>query len=125
MNAMRLQVTTTTLSTPDAQVLAAFYEQLLGWERSADEPDWVKLRPPGGGHALGFHHDAAYRAPHWPSTLGRQQMMVHLEIGTDDLAAAVEHAIACGAVEAPVQPQSGVRVMFDPDGHPFCLFAEA
>jgi hypothetical protein len=49
-------------------------------------------------------------------------MMAHMEIGTDDVAAAVVHAIACGARLADVQPQDHVRVMLDPDGHPFCLF---
>jgi hypothetical protein len=27
-----------------------------------------------------------------------------------------------GAVLAEVQPQDDVRVLFDPSGHPFCLF---
>lgn len=119
---MQLRVATTTFSTPDARALAGFYERLLGWERHADEPGWVVLRPPGGGHALGFHHDEHYRRPTWPSTSDDQQMMVHLEIATDDLAAAVAHAVGCGATEADVQPQPDVRVMLDPDGHPFCLF---
>ncbi|RAS69945.1 hypothetical protein C8D87_101245 [Lentzea atacamensis] len=30
--------------------------------------------------------------------------------------------MACGAVPAGVQPQEDVRVLFDPDWHPFCLF---
>lgn len=119
---MRLRPTTTTLSTPDAPGLASFYEHLLGWERRADEPEWVTIRPPDGGHALGFHHDAAYRRPTWPSTADGQQMMLHLEIATDDLDAAVEHAVGCGAVVADHQPQADVRVMLDPDGHPFCLY---
>jgi len=29
---------------------------------------------------------------------------------------------ACGAVLAESQPQDDVRVLFDPSGHPFCLF---
>jgi hypothetical protein len=38
------------------------------------------------------------------------------------LDAAVEWAIECGARLADFQPQSDVRVLFDPAGHPFCLF---
>ena len=49
-------------------------------------------------------------------------MMVHLDIATDDLDAAVAHALECGATLADHQPQDGVRVMLDPDGHPLCLF---
>jgi len=48
--------------------------------------------------------------------------MLHLDIATDDLEAAVAFAIECGATQAEFQPQEDVRVMFDPDGHPFCLF---
>lgn len=122
----RLRFTTTTLSTRDPRRLAAFYEALLGWERRVDEDGWVVLRAPGdadrSGHALAFHVDEEYVPPVWPSSGGRQQMMAHLEIATDDLDAAVEHALASGASVASRQPQDDVRVMLDPDGHPFCLF---
>jgi hypothetical protein len=46
----------------------------------------------------------------------------HLDIQVDDLDSAVEWAAACGARIAEFQPQHDVRVMFDPAGHPFCLF---
>ena len=49
-------------------------------------------------------------------------MMVHMEIATDDVAGAAAWAIECGARVADEQPQDDVRVMLDPDGHPFCLF---
>ncbi len=119
---MDLRVTTTTLSTRDACGLADFYERLLGWERGADEPGWVTLREPGASHGLGFHEDVEYVPPIWPSLPDTQQMMVHLEIGCPDVEVAVSHAIECGATLADHQPQPDVRVMFDPDGHPFCLF---
>jgi hypothetical protein len=45
-----------------------------------------------------------------------------LDIAVDDLAAAPARAVALGAIEAAFQPQDDVRVMLDPDGHPFCLF---
>ncbi len=52
-------------------------------------------------------------------------MMMHLEIGVDDLDAAVAHAVAAGATLAGYQPQSDVRVCLDPAGHPFCLYIAA
>lgn len=123
MPAPRLRFTTTTLSTRDARSLASFYERLLGWERAIDESGWVLLRDgPGEGHRIGIHEDVEYVPPVWPSRPDAQQMMAHMEIATDDVAAAVEHALACGARLADVQPQDDVRVMVDPDGHPFCLF---
>jgi catechol 2,3-dioxygenase-like lactoylglutathione lyase family enzyme len=122
MNPPRLRIAGTVLSTRDARALAGFYERLLGWARVADEPGWVVLRPDPRSHGLSFHEDVEYLPPTWPSEPGAQQMMVHLDIATDDLAGAEAHAVACGARPAAVQPQDGVRVMLDPDGHPFCLF---
>jgi hypothetical protein len=40
------------LDSPDARGLAAFYRRLLGWAVQVDEPDWVRLRSPAGGHAV-------------------------------------------------------------------------
>jgi hypothetical protein len=34
----------------------------------------------------------------------------------------VQHALSCGATLAEFQPQELVRVLFDPAGHPFCLW---
>lgn len=124
-SAHHLRVSATTLSTPDVDRLAAFYESLLGWERVDDSPGWVRLRPPGGGAGLSFHHDEHFRRPVWPSTGGEQQPMAHLDIATDDLDAAVARAVALGAKVADHQPQRGVRVLLDPDGRPFCLFSGA
>ncbi len=119
----RLQISGTVLSTRDAAALASFYERLLGFTRTADEPDWVKLFDPAApSHELSFHEDVEYVPPIWPSRSGKQLIMLHLDIATDDLEAAVAFAIECGATQAEFQPQEDVRVMFDPDGHPFCLF---
>ena len=115
MTGPRLRFTTTTLSTRDPRALATFYERLLGWERAIDEDGWVLLREPAAaGHRLAFHVDHEYRPPVWPSRPGEQTMTAHMEIATDDVAAAVEHAIACGATPADAQPQHDVRVMLDP-----------
>ena len=47
-----------------------------------------------------------------------------VDIGVDDLDAGVAWAVEAGATVEAEQPQSGVRVMLDPDGHPFCLFED-
>ena len=114
--------TTATLSSPDPQALARFYSRLLGWELGTDEPDWATLRNPDGGIGLGFHIEDVYTPPVWPSKHGEQIMMMHLEIQVDNLEAGCAHAKACGASMADYQPQEDVRVHFDPDGHPFCLY---
>ena len=117
-----LSMTATVLDAPDPRALADFYRRLLGWTVTADEPDWVKLNPPGGGPGLSFQAEPVFRRPTWPSTPDRQQMMLHLDIETTDLAASVAHAVSLGATPADFQPQPDVRVMLDPAGHPFCLW---
>lgn len=59
----------------------------------------------------------------WPGQVGKQTATQHLDIFVRDLPAAVDWAVQCGAREATDQPQGGVRVMINSQGHPFCLFA--
>lgn len=49
---------------------------------------------------------------------------MHLDVQVDDLDAAVADAESLGAELAQTQPQANVRVMLDPDGHPYCLCRE-
>jgi hypothetical protein len=49
-------------------------------------------------------------------------MMSHLDIAVEDLDAGMAWAIDAGATLAAHQPQRHVRIILDPDGHPFCLF---
>jgi catechol 2,3-dioxygenase-like lactoylglutathione lyase family enzyme len=119
---VQLTLYSTVLDAPDARALAAFYRRLLGWEIRTDEPEWVRLRSPGGGAGLAFQTEAAYVKPTWPAGPGDQQIMLHLDIQVDDLEAGRAHAESAGAVLAEYQPQDDVRVYLDPAGHPFCLF---
>jgi catechol 2,3-dioxygenase-like lactoylglutathione lyase family enzyme len=115
-------LTATVIDAPDPRALAEFYGRLLGWPIGRDEPDWVTLRPPGGGAGLSFQTEGAFARPTWPAGAGDQQMMMHLDIEVDDLEAAGAVAVAAGAVLAEYQPQEDVRVYLDPAGHPFCLW---
>ena len=114
----------TVLDSPDPQALARFYEELLGWPVETDTPQWCTIPVPGAKANLAFQREEDYRRPTWPGRPGEQQMMSHLDVGVRDLAAAVEHAEAAGATVAGYQPQDDVRVMLDPDGHPFCLYVD-
>ncbi|WP_410658739.1 VOC family protein [Amycolatopsis sp. lyj-112] len=118
----RTRISATVLGSPEPRALAAFYARLLSWPVTYDEPGWVMLRPPGGGTGLSFQHEPAHVPPVWPPEAGAQQMMLHLDIAVDDLDTAVDWAVEGGATLAGHQPQEDVRVLLDPDGHPFCLF---
>ena len=89
MGTPRLTLTGTNIDAPDANALADFYRRLLGWTTGTEEPGWVILRPPGGGTTLNFQTEENYVPPVWPASPGDAQMMMHLEIKVDDLAAAV------------------------------------
>ncbi len=117
-----MRIAATVLGAPDPQALGAFYARLLGWTVVKNEPVWVMVRPPSGGTGLSFQHEPVYVPPVWPPAPSEQQMMAHLDIAVADLAAGVAWARDAGATLAEHQPQEHVRVMFDPAGHPFCLF---
>lgn len=116
------KLTATVLNSTDPRKLAEFYQRLLGWPIGRDEPGWVTLRPAGGGAGLSFQDESLYVRPTWPAAPGEQQMMMHLDIEVDDLDTAETEAVAAGATLAAYQPQDDVRVLLDPDGHPFCLW---
>lgn len=111
--------------------LAAFYQRLLGWSLVASEgpapgspPEdgWALLRSPDGRQEIEVQWEPNYVAPTWPSFPDQQLMMIHLDFGVADLEEGVTWAIASGASLAGHQPQEHVRVLLDPEGHPFCLF---
>jgi hypothetical protein len=53
--------------------------------RRHDEPGWVMLSSPDGGAGLSFQTGPDYVPPVWPADLGDPAMMVHLDIGVEDL----------------------------------------
>jgi predicted enzyme related to lactoylglutathione lyase len=113
------------LEAPDALALAEFYSKLLGWEvgPAADEYD-ATIAPPDGVAYIGFQKSADYVRPVWPATAGKQPITMHLDFEVTDLETAVAHALELGAEQAHHQPQTNVRVLLDPAGHPFCLYVD-
>ena len=128
-----LLVTSVTIGTAQPHDLAHFYADLLGWPVTVEDPPdpsdpvrggWAQIRPPEGeaGPTLNFEYGRHFARPVWPSVPGEQNASQHLDILVTDLEAAVEWAVSQGASPADFQPQDDVRVLFDPSGHPFCLF---
>lgn len=123
----------TVLDSADPFALAAFYQQLFEWPDLVVEEappggppqdGWLMLRAPDGGVGLSFQYEPNYSPPVWPAGAGDPLMMMHLDVAVADLDAAVDRAVGLGATMAEHQPQEDVRVMLDPDGHPFCLFPD-
>lgn len=126
MTAPEIALSKTVLGSADPPRLAAFYRDLLGWEALVERPDWVVLAPGGDADAvkLAVQHEPHHQPPTWPAGPTDQQMQAHLDVRVvGPLADGVRRAVELGAREADHQPQDDVRVLVDPDGHPFCLFS--
>lgn len=111
----------TVLQSPEPIALARFYGVLTGWTVYEDGPTWARIRP-ADGPGLSVQFEPEYVAPTWPGTADAPGMQLHLDFQVEDLSAAVARAEELGATQAAFQPQDDVRVLLDPDGHPFCLF---
>lgn len=115
------QLNTITLDCSNAEELGDFYAKLLGWRKYRHDEDWLAVIAPGDTFTLLFQQMEDYQPPVWPAQPGQQQTMTHLDFHVSDIPKAVEHALACGAVKAPVQYTDYWTVMIDPQGHPFCI----
>ena len=116
------------IDSPDPKALARFYSELLDrplWKPDQMDPGEAAVDLEEGVAGITFHRKEDYVRPVWPNTPGEQQMMMHLDFEVSDLAEATAHALELGAELAAIQPQDDVRVLYDPDGHPFCLFAHS
>jgi catechol-2,3-dioxygenase len=112
------------LEAPDGAALANFYAGVLGWPIAKQDSDGAAIAVPGTSSYLAFQSSPDYVPPVWPTAEGHQQMMMHIDVAVDDLAAAVAGAIELGATVAEFQPQEDVCVLRDPAGHPFCLYLD-
>jgi catechol 2,3-dioxygenase-like lactoylglutathione lyase family enzyme len=112
---------TLVLDAPDAQALASFYAELLGWRvMPREDEDWATIRGPQPHEILDFQQvEGDYTPPTWPDQRVPQQM--HLDVVVDDLDEAEAATLALGATKAEHQPGETFRVFLDPAGHPFCL----
>ena len=109
------------LDCKDVALLCDFYSRLLGWENTYRENEWAAISSPSGGVKIAFQENELYVPPVWPETPEKQQQMTHLDFGAEDMELAVAHAISCGAIKAPTQYSDQWTVLFDPEGHPFCI----
>ncbi len=109
------------LDCKNVALLADFYSRLLGWENTYREGEWTAISSPSGGTKIAFQENEFYVPPVWPETPEKQQQMAHLDFNAEEMKLAVAHAISCGAVKAETQYSDQWTVLFDPEGHPFCI----
>jgi catechol 2,3-dioxygenase-like lactoylglutathione lyase family enzyme len=110
-----------TLDCPDPRALAAFYQQVTGWQIVFDNGEYVYLAG-DGTFQLGFQRLANQQAPEWPSRVAQ----AHLGLSVADLDTAETQLTALGASRVDLQPDTQImRVMLDPLGHPFYVYVRA
>jgi catechol 2,3-dioxygenase-like lactoylglutathione lyase family enzyme len=110
----------------EAEPVARFYEQLLGYEVLELGTRWSQLQDPATGFHLNIQAEDWYEPPTWPEEPDSLTKMLHLEVEVDDVERAVQIALEAGGTQAPWQPldlnPQRIRIMLDPAGHPVCLF---
>ena len=119
------QLRAVTIDCPDANALADFYSELLGWPVTKREGRWAQISD-GTSPAIDFQQVEDHRRPAWPDPGLPTQ--VHFEIGVEDIAAGQGRVLSLGAELLAVveeDTENLYRVYADPAGHPFCLEFEA
>lgn len=112
------------LEAPDPQALADFYAAVLGWPVAQRDDHGAAIQVGETNSFISFQEAAGYVPPVWPAQPGQQLMMMHIDVAVDDLERAVAAAQELGAALAEYQPQEDCKVLFDPAGHPFCLYLD-
>lgn len=112
-------------STDNFEDVVAFYRDILQVEVSQHEKRWAALMV--DDRCINIQAQDWYVPPVWPEDASAQTKMIHFEMDTRDMEAAVALVIRSGGMEAPHQPHdrdpNQLRVMLDPAGHPFCICA--
>jgi predicted enzyme related to lactoylglutathione lyase len=117
---MTLRVQAIDIDANDPSALATFWQALLGWRRTHEEPGEVVLEPPAGSRDDGVVPDLLFLGvPEGKQVKNR----LHLDLRPDDQAAEVARAKALGAVEVSVGQSDDVSwvVLADPEGNEFCI----
>ena len=98
----------------DVDLLARFWQSVLGGELDQQSHEWVALRPPTG-ITVSFQRVPEVKA-------GKNR--VHLDVMVDDLEAAAVAGEGLGARRIGGQvldELGGFQVMADPEGNEFCF----
>lgn len=103
---------------PDPDVLATFYQSLLGMIRVQESDQVIVIGDSADRPGLAFARVDHYVAPTWPT--GDRPQYLHLDARVDDLAEASRQAEELGATRLP-GGSDNTNVFADPIGHPFCL----
>lgn len=101
----------------DAAAMGKFYSAVLGWPLAYEGAGYAMLQQ--GDQRIGFGESPDFQRPSWPDD-GHKQF--HLDLGAEDVEAAVARCVELGATKPDEQPGADRwTVLLDPAGHPFCV----
>lgn len=112
------------LDSDNADLLAGFYQELLGWKQERPDDEWIIVASGDNtGTPLVFQQVDGYQRPVWPAEPNEQQQMLHLDfyVEAGEFEKEVARAISLGAHPAATQLSNDWMVLLDPEGHPFCI----
>ncbi|MEU9112889.1 VOC family protein [Streptomyces sp. NPDC048483] len=103
----------------DGKELAAFYAAALGWRVTQTYGDTAAMISDGTTSYV-FYTAQNFQAPNWPA----DELVFHLDLSFDDVAAAEERLLSLGATKPGYQPGGKHwTVLLDLSGQPFCISA--
>ena len=106
------------IDTEDTDTLASFYQELLGFVRVQDDPDFTVIGDAPDRPGIAFQRVDRHVRPQWPDADHPAQM--HIDVRVKDIDEAEPRVLALGARATGYQAEHH-RVYLDPSGHPFCL----
>jgi predicted enzyme related to lactoylglutathione lyase len=104
----------------DADALATFWAQVLGWERIYEDDEEIDLAPPQGSPEHGLMPDLLFLpVPEGKAVKNR----LHIDLRPDDRDAEVARIEGFGARRVDVGQGNDVSwvVLADPEGNEFCV----
>ena len=111
-----------TIDCADPEPVAAFWEEVLGYQRRADQPhevggQYVTLFKPSG--VPGLHHVTFQRVPEEKTVKAR----AHLDLFVESARPVMAAMLAAGATEVETHELGDMttRILLDPAGNEFCL----
>ena len=117
---MSLRIQCLCVDSANPQVLAGWWQTVLGWRRTHDTEDEVCLEPPAGSKEDGVAPDLVFlRVPERKARKNR----LHIDLRPDDQGAEVDRLQALGArhVDVGQRADASQVVLADPEGNEFCV----
>ncbi|MGD0440601.1 MAG: VOC family protein [Acidimicrobiales bacterium] len=117
---MDLRIQSLCVDARDPKSIASFWEAVLGWRRTQDEPDEVVLEPPAGSAEDAVAPDLLFLKVPEPKTLKNR---LHLDLRPLDQQREVERLESLGARRVYVGQGDEATwvVLADPEGNEFCV----